>query len=273
MSFAHAGLGVVTGLPPDTVYSVVEFGTATPATLYTDEDKDAETSPSVAVSGGGVAVFYAAPGNYDLYPVSPAPGQFPGPVSVVVGVNPLDVIEGTGTINDLTSGDDSIDITDPTGPSSDLRVAKPYPGASSITREFPFAYDLAGLAEGTDVLYTPTAGDLLLDAWITVTTAWDGTTPLADIMAAAGGFLNFLGALYSGNWFDMTKVGGPLSANVLPSLLAQSGTAGTIRAVPYKFAADDTIGVVVSQTGQPGGGDPGATHGAAVLYLVTATPA
>ena len=145
-------------------------------------------------------------------------------------------------------------------------------GGAPILRHFPFAYNTAGLATGADVLYTPTPGDLLLDGWITVTQAWNASPALADIVTAAGGFLNFLGALYSGNWFDMTKAGGPLSANVQPSLLAASGTVGNIRAVPYPFAVHDTVGVVVSSTGQGGGGSPGATAGTAVLYLVTATP-
>jgi hypothetical protein len=144
-------------------------------------------------------------------------------------------------------------------------------GGAAILRQFPFSFNTPGLATGADVLYVPKPGDLLLDAWVNVTAAWNGTTPKGDIAAAAGGFLNFLGALYSGNWIDMTKAGEPLTVNLLPSLLAESGATG-IRAVPYKFAAADTIGMVVSQTGQGGGGDPGATAGAAILYLVTSTP-
>ena len=146
------------------------------------------------------------------------------------------------------------------------------PGGAPILRQFPFAYNTAGLETGTDVLYTPTHGDLLLDGWITVTAAWNASPAYGDIVTAGGGFLNFLGALYSGNWYDMTKAGGPLSVNVLPSLLAASGTVGTIRAVPYPFAVNDTVGVVVSSTGQGGGGSPGASAGTAILYLVTATP-
>jgi hypothetical protein len=30
------------------------------------------------------------------------------------------------------------------------------------------------------VVYTPTIGDVLFDAWIEVRTPWDGTTPLCD---------------------------------------------------------------------------------------------
>jgi hypothetical protein len=145
-------------------------------------------------------------------------------------------------------------------------------GGASILRSFPFSYNTAGIETGADVLYVPVPGDLLLDGWITATAAWNAGPAYADIVTAAGGFLNFLGALYSGNWFDMTKAGGPLSVNVQPSLLAASGTVGNIRAVPYPFAVHDTVGVVVSSTGQGGGGSPGATVGTAVLYLVTATP-
>lgn len=48
---------------------------------------------------------------------------------------------------------------------------------------------------------------------------------------------------------------------------------GGQRNVPARFANTDPIEVVVSQDGSIGGADPGSTVGAAILYLVTATPA
>lgn len=53
------------------------------------------------------------------------------------------------------------------------------PGAS-IVRAFPFAHNTPGILTGANI-YTPTVGDLLLDAWVNVETAWNGTTPLCDI--------------------------------------------------------------------------------------------
>lgn len=52
-------------------------------------------------------------------------------------------------------------------------------------RAFPFAFDTADLLTGHAV-YTPTVGDLLIDAWIEIDTAWDGTTPFADIGSFVG---------------------------------------------------------------------------------------
>jgi hypothetical protein len=55
-----------------------------------------------------------------------------------------------------------------------------------VVHKFAFAYDTASLHTGATA-YTPAAGDVLLDAWIEIDTAWDGTTPLGDFGAFAGG--------------------------------------------------------------------------------------
>jgi hypothetical protein len=57
---------------------------------------------------------------------------------------------------------------------------------ATVVRAFPFAFDAAGLATGL-ALYTPTAGDKLLDAWLEIDTVWNGTTPLADVGVLSGG--------------------------------------------------------------------------------------
>src|SRR5271156_4709185 len=62
--------------------------------------------------------------------------------------------------------------------------------------QFPFIYSDAGLSTGLS-LYTPTIGDILYDAWIEVDTAWDGTTPTAEIGSFVGtvvGWYTTLGA-------------------------------------------------------------------------------
>ncbi len=66
------------------------------------------------------------------------------------------------------------------------------------------------------------------------------------------------------------------SAGQVPPLILSAVTGGAGFAAGgfsgTAFAADDPVLMVVSVTGSPGGGDPGATQGAAILYLITATP-
>jgi hypothetical protein len=159
------------------------------------------------------------------------------------------------------------------------------PGAT-IVRKFPFAFDTPAILTGA-ALYTPTIGDVLLDAWIEKDTAWDGTTPLGDIgQFLSGGHVGWFGN--QDGAIDMTdldaidKLGSDsiLSQNAAPSsLLSQNIISGTspltalVRLVPGKFTAADPIKVVVSQNGNNNGADPGSTQGAGVLYLVTSTPA
>lgn len=60
------------------------------------------------------------------------------------------------------------------------------PGGSvpgvSIVRRFPFAFDTASLTTGAP-LYTPTVNDILIDGWVEIVTAWDGTTPQGDVFS------------------------------------------------------------------------------------------
>jgi hypothetical protein len=156
---------------------------------------------------------------------------------------------------------------------------------SPVVRAFPFAYNTPSLLTGHAV-YTPTIGDVLLDAWVEVRTAWNGTTPLCDFGRFAGGrgwnaYDGFHGvramdqADDSNGLVGMSVNGGPGDGR---SLLAAvnadpSGTWGTDRNLPASFITADPIKVVVSQDGTDAGADPGSTQGAAVLYLITATPA
>jgi hypothetical protein len=152
------------------------------------------------------------------------------------------------------------------------------PGAP-VVRAFPFAFDSPNILTGHAV-YTPTVGDILLDAWIEIDTAWNGTTPLGDF----GEFVGTAQGLFAGGNgpTGLTTMSGPdtnlvgvgyLAGNNGESLAALSaaGSAG-FRVAPGKFTTVDPIKVVVSQDGTNTGADPGSTQGAAVLYLVTATP-
>ena len=91
------------------------------------------------------------------------------------------------------------------------------PGAS-IVRAFPFTFDLDGLPGGADI-YTPTPGDVLLQAWLAVTVPFDGTTPIGDF----GMFTNDYGWLGNtvGVGVDMTL---QLADNAFgdPSVLSQN---------------------------------------------------
>lgn len=176
------------------------------------------------------------------------------------------------------------------------------PGAA-IVRKFPFAFNTPGLLTGLS-LYVPTIHDVLLDIWLEVTTAWDGTTPLGDVGTlhlGAGvwatlfgqpidmeqadglgiGFNNLIqgktmsdfqiandsliGTSSSGGFYAVAGAAVNVAANPINS--------GGYRALPGKFTTTGPIKVCVSQDGTTSGADPGSTVGAAVLYLVTATPA
>ena len=169
------------------------------------------------------------------------------------------------------------------------------PGAAVVRGPFSFAYDTPNLNAGV-AFYTPTVGDILLDAWVEVTTAWDGTTPLGDVGAfnpdAYGWFANCAGPL------DMTKadstVIGGLDGNVdlmqlsglndlgsVPYVNQVSGAGPSLEVIsppdgfrycPARFTSANPLKVVVSQDGTAGGTAPGASQGAAKIYIVTATP-
>lgn len=171
----------------------------------------------------------------------------------------------------------------------DNEIAELQSGASvgtPIVRKFPFTFATAGILTGA-ALYTPTVGDVLLDAWIEVATAWDGTTPRWDIGTFVGSvyglFANVAtapgltgadtedaGAGYLQG--DNTRAATLSIVSALGTAAAANGQTAT-RMAPGKFTAANPIKVVVSQDGTVGGADPGSTQGAAILYLITATPA
>lgn len=175
-------------------------------------------------------------------------------------------------------------------------------GAATV-RKFPFAYNDVGLNAGKTI-YVPTAGDILLDVWVAVTTAWDGFQPWCDVGTFVGSNAGFWGSTGGSLPLDMTQIdavvpgagetigmAGP-PASELGALVdngkyneaAGAGTPFTIgriaalstfsqipRRMPVLLSATP-IKVCVSLTGQAGGAAPGATHGAGNVYLVTATP-
>ena len=142
---------------------------------------------------------------------------------------------------------------------------------------FSFAFDTEGLDTGV-VVCTPSVGEVLLDAWVSVVEAFDGTTPLADIgtfvgtndglFAAAANpvALGTADAAYGGTGF----LGGDGATTV--SLAGQAAVAATDRVVPGRFSAENPLQLVVSQTGAKGGTAIGGAAGSGRLYIVTAVP-
>jgi hypothetical protein len=181
-------------------------------------------------------------------------------------------------------------VPEATGPTNPL-------AGVPVVRKFPFAFDTPGLATGYEV-WTPNAGDLLLDAWFSIDAAWDGTTPLGDIIIAgqAGAVFGIFTSAIQG--IDMTQgdteaygyvlgntptlaaLGGVFASQVTMnvaggttlSLLALNKL-GCYRPSAPVLPTDAPLQVVVSQDGSNTGGDTGSTQGEAILYLITATPA
>jgi hypothetical protein len=149
-----------------------------------------------------------------------------------------------------------------------------------LVRGFAVAHGAAGLNNGV-ALFTPTVGDFLLDAWVEIDTAWNGTTPLGDIGTFGGGHPGWFA--YAVGPIDMTSP--DLTGGLDPNLLQGSGvTPGSDlltvaikdlsdqRTLPAKFTTATPVLFVVSQNGLKGGASPGATTGAAVVYVKTVTP-
>lgn len=141
----------------------------------------------------------------------------------------------------------------------------------------PFAYDTPGLVDGITV-YAPAVGDLLIDAWIDVITAWNGTTPTADMSQFTGALAPHGLWYYSGAMPDLTVVrtvdqgGGPTihaGGGGSDTNLARGGGGDRI---PSTFVTDDPLLLVVSQDGAKGGASPGASQGSAIAHVLIVTP-
>lgn len=141
--------------------------------------------------------------------------------------------------------------------------------ASVIVRKFTFTFDTLDLLTG-HVVWTPNAGDVVYDAWMSVGTAWDQAA-YADIGTFTNGALGWFGDLGTGVW-NVAEASTTFDGVVWPSN-AQGQSFGIATKVPFVLVNDDPIKIIVTTTGAIGGGDPGAAQGSATLYLVTATPA
>jgi hypothetical protein len=151
----------------------------------------------------------------------------------------------------------------------DLIAARVVDGVRVIA--CPFAHNTAGLLTGAAV-YTPTIGDILLNAWIAIITAWDGTTPQGDFsqFTGSGAPLGLLG--YFGTSTTMDSAADTINNGGGPRMPGMNVAFDENGVAPGVFTSADPIKVVVSQNGTITGADPGSTQGAAILYLVVATP-
>ncbi len=200
----------------------------------------------------------------------------PAPFTLNVDNQGVSVLNGATTLNFIGPG---VVASDSGGGIAEVNI----PGGSSagapVVRKFPFAFDTADILTGHTV-YVPTIGDLLLDAWVEIDTAWDGTTPLFDFGTFVGATNGIYGGANApvalGSQDNDTGIGaGYLYSHTNPNNDLQTlgvPTLGVSRVAPGKFIAANPLKIVVSQDGTNVGADPGSTQGAAILYLVTCTP-
>jgi hypothetical protein len=145
---------------------------------------------------------------------------------------------------------------------------------ASLTYAYNFAFDTANLDTGVPV-YTPTVGELLMDAWISVLTAFDGTTPKADISqftSSGEGLWGDIGRLPDLSVGDSLHTGGGPTQGENLSLVAAAAFTGSSSTIPAHFTTTDLLLLVVSQDGTQGGTAIGGTAGSAVLYFTICTP-
>lgn len=188
-------------------------------------------------------------------------------------------IKDLGAYKEIPDAGDFVPLQEPDGTPARTTFA----GVPRVIA-LPFAYNTANILTGA-ALFTPTIGDVLLDAWIEITTAWNGTTPKGDVGAfIAGDIVGWLGSVVGPAPMDVVDVS---DGSKLPHGLLTQGTATTpsgllsqliytgyqSRRLPAKFTTADPVKVCVSQDGYNDGADPGSSQGAAVLYLVVCTPA
>ena len=154
-------------------------------------------------------------------------------------------------------------------------VAVPQPPLG-VERLYAIPFDHStgstALAAGIDIRtlgdYVPQVGDVIDDAWFDVTTAFNGTTPLADFgsfSSAEGLFLELNSAAV-----DMTAATGAVADNTGIDKIG-GARLNKVAGSPLRIVAvsdePPVIDLVVSETGHKGGTASGATAGAAVLYI------
>ncbi len=184
---------------------------------------------------------------------------------------------GGGGVTEITSTDMSITVTNPSGPTVDLSAS----GGSQPIKvvRVPFTHSDAN-TNGVSI-YTPTAGELLIDAFIIVTTAFNGTTPYADIGCFGDnsrGFFDWIGALPGGFPVDLTGVASVASAtdpgdgNIRDLRLAAALGGDGSSYTPIRFTNATPVLLVINTTGFKGDPASSPSVGAGEVVLVIANP-
>lgn len=146
------------------------------------------------------------------------------------------------------------------------------PGASIVRGPFEIAFDDAGLNDGIE-FFTPTVGDILLDAWIEIDTAWDQTAKgqIGTFDGSTFGIIYELADVTIADT-DQHGYGAGLLMNENSPAASSNDASAVYRIVPGKFIAATPLKVCVSADGAAGGADPGASEGVARVYIITSTP-
>ena len=135
-----------------------------------------------------------------------------------------------------------------------------------------FDFSTSGATTGV-TLYTPSVGDVIYDIAISVGTAFDGTTPLADVGTFNGGNVGLFGELTTGA-VDLTAANTAVTGN---AGIAHFGTnslkigayASTAKIGLLKVTAANPLLLVFSQNGQKGGTATGSTVGSGHVTILT----
>ena len=206
------------------------------------------------------------------------PGGIVTPSSIVTDgfeVNGVNVFtyggNPNGTIESINAGDLVFDTATPgiwqaTAGDSNSSWQQVGGKGAPVLHAITFNYnDESPLWNGA-TLYTPTEGDVLLNAWIGIVTPFSGTTPYADIFveeSAVPWFHALLGHPLDATVADgdslsvglVNNAGGEAGANtdlITANVYATGST--PLRFVPARFASAQPVGVVVSVDGVRSGG-------------------
>lgn len=163
-------------------------------------------------------------------------------------------------------------------------VEAPSQTGVAVTYEVPFTFETPNLANGI-VIYRPAVGDRLMDAWMEVDEAFDGTTPCYDIGTFDGVTtgLFFFASTYrpSLEWPASSDAGSGL---VIPanwrvtSLMGLAYTtfsgeySGSYVTVPARFVSGNPLKLVASQNGEIGGDPLDSTQGSARICFTIVRP-
>ena len=133
-------------------------------------------------------------------------------------------------------------------------------------------FDDADLVAGRS-FYTPIVGDLLMDAFVFVPTAWNATAKI-DIGTFVGALFGLFGVTVGARDLQTANTedgGAGLSFyNGDPASLVTAGAWSGIGCSPMIFTADNPLKVCVSTTGRTNGSGSASTQGIAHVYIVIA---